>query len=76
MILQIVSSGQTGADRAALDFAIEHGFPHGEWCPRGLKAEDRPVPSKLTKSYSRKRLEGTDDRGTLERTTSLWKPSL
>jgi hypothetical protein len=37
---RIVSGGQTGADRAALDFAIAHGIPHGGWCPRGRKAED------------------------------------
>ena len=38
--LKIVSGGQTGADRAALDWAIAHGIPHGGWCPRGRKAED------------------------------------
>ena len=37
---KIVSGGQTGADRAALDVAIRHGFPHGGWCPKGRKAED------------------------------------
>ena len=35
-----MSGGQTGADRAALDFAIEHDIPHGGWCPRGRKAQD------------------------------------
>ena len=40
---KIVSGGQTGADRAALDFAIEHGIPHGGWCPAGRKAEDGPL---------------------------------
>lgn len=38
--MTIVSGGQTGADRAALDFAIEHGLSHGGWCPRGRLAED------------------------------------
>lgn len=37
---RIVSGGQTGADRAALDFAIRHGYPHGGWAPRGREAED------------------------------------
>ena len=37
---RIVSGGQTGADRAALDWAIERGIPHGGWCPRGRRAED------------------------------------
>lgn len=36
----IVSGGQTGADRAALDWAIQHGIPHAGWCPRGRKADD------------------------------------
>ena len=37
---KIISGGQTGADRAALDFAIAHGIPHGGWCPAGRRAED------------------------------------
>lgn len=43
---QIISGGQTGADRAALDFAIEHGYPHGGWAPRGRQAEDGVIPLK------------------------------
>lgn len=39
----IISGGQTGADRAALDFALEHNLPHGGWCPRGRLAEDGPL---------------------------------
>ncbi len=39
-IQKIVSGGQTGADRAALDFAIEYGIEHGGWVPEGRKAED------------------------------------
>lgn len=40
MIAKIISGGQTGADRAALDFAIKHEIPHGGWIPKGRKAED------------------------------------
>jgi hypothetical protein len=40
---KIVSGSQTGADRAALDWAIEHGIPHGSWCPKGRWAEDGPI---------------------------------
>jgi Circularly permutated YpsA SLOG family len=40
----IISGGQTGADRAALDWAIGHHLPHGGWCPRGRLAEDGPIP--------------------------------
>lgn len=43
---KIVSGGQTGADRAALDWAIEHGIAHGGWCPRGRKAEDGRIPAR------------------------------
>ncbi|HKQ72081.1 MAG TPA: putative molybdenum carrier protein [Blastocatellia bacterium] len=40
---KIISGGQTGADRAALDWAINRGIPHGGWCPRGRKAEDGTI---------------------------------
>lgn len=40
MLKKIVSGGQTGADRAALDAALEIGFPLGGYCPAGRKAED------------------------------------
>ena len=42
----IVSGGQTGADRGALDFAIGHGYTHGGWAPRGRAAEDGLIPLK------------------------------
>ena len=45
-ITKIVSGGQTGADRAALDWAIERGVPHGGWCPKGRKAEDGPIDAR------------------------------
>ena len=41
--LKIVSGGQTGADRAALDWARANGIPHGGWCPQGRRAEDGPI---------------------------------
>jgi hypothetical protein len=42
---KIVSGGQTGVDRAALDVARKLGLPCGGWCPEGRKAEDGPLPS-------------------------------
>ncbi|MDA7977645.1 MAG: putative molybdenum carrier protein [Pirellulales bacterium] len=42
--LKIVSGGQTGVDRAALDVAFELGLCHGGWCPAGRKAEDGAIP--------------------------------
>jgi len=43
---RIVSGGQTGADRGALDFAITHGYIHGGWAPHGRLAEDGDIPAK------------------------------
>lgn len=45
-IVKIVSGGQSGADRAALDAAIACGVPHGGWCPRGRRAEDGVIAPK------------------------------
>ncbi|UWX58168.1 putative molybdenum carrier protein [Chlorobaculum sp. MV4-Y] len=42
----IVSGGQAGVDRGALDAAIAAGFVHGGWCPRGRRAEDGVIPEK------------------------------
>ena len=42
---RIVSGGQTGADRAALDWARAHGVPHSGWCPKGRLAADGPLPA-------------------------------
>ncbi|MEZ6132529.1 MAG: putative molybdenum carrier protein [Planctomycetaceae bacterium] len=41
---QIISGGQTGVDRAALDAAAELGMVTGGWCPRGRRAEDGRIP--------------------------------
>ena len=45
-LTKIISGGQTGADRAALDWAIAHGIPYGGWCPAGRMAEDGVIPAK------------------------------
>ncbi len=42
-VSKIISGGQTGVDRAALDAAIQLGMPHGGFCPRGRRAEDGPI---------------------------------
>ena len=46
-VARLVSGGQTGADRAALDWARAHGVERGGWCPRGGLAEDHPEPPGL-----------------------------
>lgn len=43
---RIVSGGQSGVDRAALDAAIALDIPCGGWCPRGRLAEDGPLPTR------------------------------
>jgi hypothetical protein len=43
-VVRIVSGGQTGVDRAALDVALTLGIPCGGWVPRGRRAEDGRVP--------------------------------
>lgn len=40
VLVRVVSGGQTGVDRAALDAAMEMGIEIGGWCPRGRRAED------------------------------------
>ncbi|MBF0548269.1 MAG: putative molybdenum carrier protein [Candidatus Riflebacteria bacterium] len=47
-MLKIVSGGQTGVDRAALDVALELGIPIGGWCPLGRIAEDGTIPPEYT----------------------------
>lgn len=46
MISRLVSGGQTGVDRAALDAALQLGISCGGWCPRGRMAEDGAIPSR------------------------------
>ena len=46
MIKKIISGGQTGADRAALDFSLKFYIPHGGWIPKGRMTEDGPLPDK------------------------------
>ena len=43
--ITIISGGQTGADKAGVDFAIYNNIPHKGWCPKGRKAEDGKISS-------------------------------
>ena len=58
--LKIVSGGQTGVDRAALDSALQLGLDCGGWCPKWRKAEDGriddryPLTETPNKSYSQR----------------------
>lgn len=44
--MRIISGGQTGVDRGALDAAMAAGVEHGGWCPLGRLAEDGPIPER------------------------------
>ena len=46
MVAMVISGGQTGVDRAALDAALELGVPCGGWCPKGRRAEDGRIPDR------------------------------
>jgi hypothetical protein len=46
MVEKIVSGGQTGVDRAALDVALELKISCGGWCPAGRRAEDGRLPDR------------------------------
>lgn len=46
MVSKIISGGQTGADRAGLDVALDLGLMIGGWVPRGRRAEDGKIPEK------------------------------
>ena len=69
MLRRIISGGQTGADRAGLDFAIHVGLEHGGYVPKGRKAEDGKIAERYnlvelsTSSYparSRRNIEESD----------------
>ena len=61
IISKIISGGQTGADRAALDWAITNNIQHGGWCPKGRLAEDGVIDPKYN-------LQETPDSEYIQRT--------
>ena len=56
MLLKIISGGQTGVDRAALDAAIKMDIDHGGWIPKGRLTEEGPLPD----SYAMKETRSSD----------------
>jgi len=70
-VSRLVSGGQAGVDRAALDFAVNHGLPYGGWVPRGGRTEDgvdllrtyahlRQMPTADYPARTRKNVEDSD----------------
>src|SRR6476646_140854 len=59
--MRIISGGQTGIDRAALDVALWLGIPCGGWCPAGRLAEDGTIPPRYP-------MQETDSADYIERT--------
>lgn len=59
--ISIIAGGQTGVDRAALDFALSHGIPYRGWCPRGGWAEDLQTPPGLLAAYPNLRETPSED---------------
>ncbi len=55
IVSKIISGGQTGVDRAALDVAIYLGIEHGGWCPAGRRSESGKIPAvyQLTETAKR-----------------------
>jgi hypothetical protein len=66
-IKKIVSGGQTGADIAGIDAAIELGVPYGGWIPKGRLTENGPLPQKYklqemtTASYPKRTAQNVID---------------
>lgn len=52
---KIISGGQTGVDRAALDAALALDLACGGWCPLGRRAEDGAIPDRYPVSETRSR---------------------
>ena len=61
--MKLISGGQSGVDRAALDVAIARGLPYGGWCPRGGWAEDFSDPPGVLARYPHLRATPSRDPG-------------
>jgi hypothetical protein len=66
--VKIISGGQTGVDRAALDVALKHGIESGGWCPTGRLDEIGRIPDRYP-------VEELEDGGFIERTLQNIKDS-
>ena len=66
MLDKIISGGQTGVDRAALDVALALGLPVGGWCPKGRRAEDGRIPDRYPLTETPERNYQTRTRRNIE----------
>lgn len=61
-IIKIISGGQTGVDRAVVDFAMHNNIPCGGWCPKGRLSENGKISNKypLTETSTTDYIERTE----------------
>lgn len=71
---KIVSGGQTGADRAALDWAIAYQITHRGWCPKGRKAEDGIIASRYNLQQFANKPATKELSNRAEKQTTMMKP--
>jgi hypothetical protein len=67
VVKKIISGGQTGVDRAALDAGLRYGIVVGGWCPAGRRAEDGQIP----KHYPLDELDSPEYGARTEKNVSL-----
>ena len=63
---RLISGGQTGVDRAALDVALALGLEVGGWCPKGRRAEDGRIPDRYPLTETAERNYQTRTRRNIE----------
>jgi hypothetical protein len=68
---QIISGGDTGVARAALDWAMANGIEHGGWCPAHRKAEDGIIPSRYALQEIDRNRSGPDIRANVAHSDAM-----
>ena len=66
MLHKLISGGQTGVDRAALDVGLALGLAVGGWCPKGRRAEDGQIPARYPLTTTPERNYQTRTRRNIE----------
>jgi len=69
MCQRIISGGQTGVDRGALDACLANIFPCGGWCPKDRLAEDGKIDPKYPLTETKDRNYDTRTRENVQDST-------